>query len=118
MGQRIDRLRRRVSAIPGDVGRVLKGLVNRAANLWTRARDGAFSLGQTYNRDDPYYEWELGATEKHCRDCLMLNGRVHKASDWRLLGWQPQSPDLECGGFNCDCRFTQVAGPQDDQETN
>jgi hypothetical protein len=57
------------------------------------------------------YEWVLGATAVHCSDCLRLNGQVHSASEWRAAGISPQSPDLECGGWNCDCRLYPVDAP-------
>lgn len=99
-GSILDRLLGRVAEVAA-----LSVLVNRIAQLWTRSYDGAVSKGQTYAPDDPTYVWRLGATEKHCRDCLNLDGQVHTASEWRAAGIQPQSPDLECGGWNCDCRL-------------
>lgn len=54
------------------------------------------------------FRWELGNTEEHCTDCLALNGQVKTSSEWLSAGIAPQSPDLECGGWLCDCKFVQV----------
>ena len=50
--------------------------------------------------------WQLGRTERHCGTCAGLHGQV------RTLRWfldngyiprQPGNPNLECGGWHCDC---------------
>lgn len=51
------------------------------------------------------YEWILGRTEEHCRDCLRLNGQVHRLWAWHRREILPQSDKLACNGFNCDCRL-------------
>ena len=51
------------------------------------------------------YVWRLGNTREHCADCLRLDGQVHTADEWRRAAIRPQSPNLECGGWNCDCRL-------------
>jgi hypothetical protein len=54
------------------------------------------------------YEWVYGDTE-HCKDCLRLNGQVHRYKDWLAKGWQPASSRLFCKGFNCRCRLVKTA---------
>jgi hypothetical protein len=53
------------------------------------------------------YEWVYGDTE-HCKDCLRLNGQVHRFKDWLAKGWQPASSRLFCKGFNCRCRLVKT----------
>ena len=53
------------------------------------------------------FRWQLGGTEEHCETCLALSGVVMVASDWQKLGLRPQHPDLECGGWNCDCQLIE-----------
>jgi hypothetical protein len=48
--------------------------------------------------------WIYGDTE-HCNDCLHLNGIVAWASEWEEVGIRPQSSDLECGGWRCQCQL-------------
>ena len=51
-------------------------------------------------------KWKLGATEKHCTTCQALDGIVAYASEWEQSGLKPQNPpnpNLECGGWHCDC---------------
>ncbi len=53
-------------------------------------------------------EWRIGATEKSCKTCLKLNGKVATAAQWRISQYKPQSPpnaELECGGWRCDCKL-------------
>ena len=50
--------------------------------------------------------WNLGPTE-HCADCRGYGGQVKTAQEWddiyRQTGHKPQSVDLECNGYNCQC---------------
>lgn len=50
------------------------------------------------------FEWVYGDTI-HCKDCNRLNGQVHRLRDWHRKGLLPQSGDLECNGYNCQCRL-------------
>lgn len=86
-------------------------LVNRV-NLWRNQGNNAYNNGIVDSEptaDEPRYMWQLGNTERHCSDCLNLNGQIKTAAEWRAAGIQPQSPDLECGGWNCDCSLVLVA---------
>lgn len=55
------------------------------------------------DRQDAYYTWRLGATNEHCRDCAWANGRTFTIREWSAMGLMPQSNNLECGGYYCDC---------------
>lgn len=96
----LDQLRERAAAVAGRV------------RLWVNKSTAAFNMGKLFKEpirlddgtiEEIRYRWDLGATEKHCGSCLSLNGRVMTASEWRDAGIRPQSPDLECGGWLCDC---------------
>lgn len=55
--------------------------------------------------------WTLGATEKHCRSCLVLNGQVHRLKDFVNNGFYPKSDTLVCGaGKHCDCSLSPAPG--------
>jgi len=60
---------------------------------------------------EPRFVWVLGATEKHCSDCAAFAGKVLLQSEWARLP-SPQSPDLECGGWNCDCSLVATDEPR------
>lgn len=79
--------------------------------LWVVSAAAAYSLGQTFRRDDPYYRWRLGPTERHCADCSRLDGQVHTASEWNASGWYPRAGHLECTGRRCACGFEETSGP-------
>jgi hypothetical protein len=56
--------------------------------------------------------WRLGNTEKHCKDCLKLDGQRHKLSWFLGRGYVPRKPGsaTECGGYNCDCSIEDDDG--------
>ena len=59
---------------------------------------------------DLKYRWQLGPTE-HCVDCAKLSGRVYRGSIWQKYGILPQSHDLACGGWRCQCSLVQTDEP-------
>lgn len=52
-------------------------------------------------------QWVLGQAE-HCVTCAALAGIVAWAQEWDQAGIYPGSHDLECKGFNCQCRLVQT----------
>lgn len=90
-------------------GAMLKPLFARI-NLYTTRLKYMFALGQSSGCANKMMEWELGATEDHCADCLFYAGQVHRMSTWTRYNALPQARGLECGGWNCDCRLTETAG--------
>ena len=49
--------------------------------------------------------FELGNTQEHCADCSRLHGQVHTGRQWLRSGLMPQSRNLACHGWQCDCRL-------------
>lgn len=96
-----------------------KKLLNRLI-LWTFSAASLYAIGQlstgevlnqeTGQREEPRYRWQYGDTD-HCTDCLALNGVVLTASEWKRIGIRPQSPDLECTGRRCQCKFVLTNEP-------
>jgi hypothetical protein len=84
---------------------------NERTALWAGTILGLYAIGQTYRPDDPFLMWDFSPEKDHCADCARLNGQVHRASEWRASGWQPQSRSLQCRGYRCGCRFVEVEGP-------
>ena len=102
-------LREKVGGIADDVIRApILRIIERVSSLWTNALVGVFTNGQLHNPDDPTYLWMLGPTKDHCSDCGGLAGQTKTASEWARAGIRPQSPDLECGGWNCLCQLVEV----------
>ena len=52
-----------------------------------------------------------GILVHNCPDCSKYNGKVKRASYWQKIGAHPQSPDLACKGFNCDCKLEPTNEP-------
>ena len=86
--------------------------LNKESRLgkWVGFAMGVFTLGMLWLKGNPYLEWVYGPTE-HCKDCVRLNGQVHRASEWRKKRLRPKSRKLECKGFFCQCRFRKAEGP-------
>lgn len=76
--------------------------------LWAATAAGVYALGQLYRSVTVKYVWRIGATSRHCGDCIRLHGQVHSALEWRLSQFRPQGRNLACGGWNCDCRLDET----------
>jgi hypothetical protein len=78
------------------------------ANRWDEMRNRAliFAGGETP------LTWKLGKTEEHCTDCLGYANTTRTANDWQRIyeetGHRPQSRDLECHGYQCDCEMVKA----------
>lgn len=92
---------------PEDLGE--DGLSSRVG-LWIGALAGMYARGQLRRTGDPFYRWQVGATE-HCTDCQRLSGQVHSASAWLSSGWIPRGGNLSCHGFRCQCLLVDATGP-------
>jgi len=80
-------------------------IINKAA-LWSvRWRDVESRAFLAAMADRPV-TWHIGATEKHCPDCLWANGKTYRGSVWEKYNWHTQSQALSCHGYNCDCSLT------------
>jgi hypothetical protein len=94
-------------------GGKLAPLFQRAEAWILRARD-VMNQARVMACGDQKLMWELGITEKHCRSCAALNGKVKRASYWQQMGVRPQNPPnylLACGGWLCDCRLVPTSAP-------
>lgn len=74
--------------------------------LWVnKSLKKAYHLGLASTNNKQFYMWVLGNTIEHCTTCLTAHGQVHRLGTWVKAGILPQSNDLECGGWRCDCRL-------------
>jgi hypothetical protein len=77
------------------------------AQLWGKSLQ-QFNDAGLYSADrNGMYRWDYGFTE-HCKDCLRLNGQVHRLKTWKARELMPRSSKLFCRGFNCACRMTRT----------
>jgi hypothetical protein len=51
--------------------------------------------------------WVVNPVKEHCDTCVKMNGQIHKMKDYIKSGILPQSPKLECGGYQCGCNLVQ-----------
>ncbi|HXE63222.1 MAG TPA: 2'-5' RNA ligase family protein [Bryobacteraceae bacterium] len=80
------------------------------SQYWAGLVAGAVESGQSII-------WRIGATKESCRDCLeMASLGPMPAEDFAATGLYPQSFDLACHGFRCQC-FLEVA-PDDSEKAS
>jgi len=80
----------------------------RPSMWWNKSVEPSYFAGLASADRNGMYEWVLGVREKHCKDCLRLNGQRHRMRDWRRRGLLPKVDILACRGFNCDCRLVRT----------
>ena len=72
------------------------------SELWINRYNEVKNLAIQMSAADQKLIWQVGLTE-HCVDCVRLNGKVKRASQWLAAGIKPQDSRLNCGGFRCQC---------------
>jgi hypothetical protein len=77
------------------------------ANQFSRLRNRAM----LYFGGEKRLRWQEGDTIEKCGTCLGLDGQVRTAREWAALNIQPQDRQLECGGWNCECKFIVTNEP-------
>lgn len=87
-------------------GGLLGPLLTRG-EMWSNRYNDAKNQARTMACADKKLKWTLGPTE-HCKDCARLAGKVKRGSQWTI---RPQSPELECGGFRCQCQLVPTDEP-------
>lgn len=79
-------------------------------NIWANRWGETKAIAESMSCGDQKLRWQIGIAE-HCEDCLRLNGKVKRASDWATAGIHPKMPTLACGGWNCKCTFVPTNEP-------
>ena len=92
----------------GDEAR-LQEAVGRASAI-AAAVDELWYEGLASAAADRMYQWILGGTKDHCRDCLAYNGQRHRLSEWQAAGAMPNAYALECRGYHCECELQPSRG--------
>ena len=49
-----------------------------------------------------------GILVHNCSDCLKYSEKIKRSSYWKKIGAEPQSQNLSCQGYNCDCKFKKT----------
>lgn len=83
--------------------------VQNRIQMWAnKSLESIYQKGLVSADKNGMYQWVLGRTEEHCRDCLTLNGQIHRLRHYVKSGWLPKSSDLKCKGFMCDCKLVHM----------
>lgn len=94
-------------------GAKLQPVLDRA-ELWVNRYNEVKAKAQTMACGDKKLQWILGKTERHCKTCRKLHGRVHRASVWKRIDIYPRDTrpgKLDCHGFYCDCSLQETDLP-------
>ena len=82
--------------------------VQNRLDLWANRYPALRTAVYSQAAGDKKAQWQLGATEEHCRTCYGFNGRVYRRSTWAKNNALPQSQALCCKGFRCDCSLIET----------
>lgn len=77
------------------------------AELWANRYKDAKNKAKGMACSDKKLQWQIGPTESHCRDCSKYNGRIYRGKTWGDI--RPQSPNLACHGFRCQCQLVPTS---------
>lgn len=77
------------------------------ASMWGKSLQSFDDAGMLSADKNGMRIWRYGDTE-HCKDCLRLNGQVHRVKTWKARGMLPRSSALACHGFNCKCQLDRT----------
>lgn len=78
------------------------------AELWANRYNDARNQAKGMACSDRKLVWNIGPSEKHCRDCSKYDGRVYRGKTWGEI--RPQSSNLACHGFRCQCQLNSTSG--------
>lgn len=73
-------------------GGKLTPLYNRV-ELWVQRYQQVYTDGQMTAREDPKFKW-IRTAQEGCIDCLNVENKVKRKSQWERAGWQPQAHSL------------------------
>lgn len=85
----------------------------KPAMWYNRSIHPFYQQGELSADQNGMREWVLGRTEEHCSTCSAANTQRHRLKSWHARGILPKNngfADLECGGFNCECRLVPIRG--------
>lgn len=80
--------------------------VELRAQMWGKSLQAFLDRGTLVATKNGMFEWVFGDTD-HCKDCLRLNGQVHRMRNWAKSGWLPRASKLKCKGFMCKCKLVK-----------
>lgn len=87
------------------------GAIRKRVDRWVARYDRVEIRGYIIASRDKKLMWKISPVTESCKDCLMLNGRVYRASTWAKMNIEPASPRLECFGLNCGCILLETDNP-------
>jgi HK97 family phage portal protein len=86
----------------------LKSAAGKGATWFNKSVRPMYQAGFGSAAANMMVEWVLGRTEEHCKSCSGYNGQRHRYKSWMRVGAIPQSDELACNGFNCECNLVPV----------
>lgn len=77
------------------------------AMMWGKSLQQFTDKGLGSAAANAMFVWRYGLTE-HCKDCLRMNGQVHRYRTFEARGILPRSSQLACRGYNCQCTLIRT----------
>lgn len=79
-------------------------------NLWVnKGLDTTYNEGLMLGRGNKMLRWRMsGAVKQHCKTCLVADGQIHRARDWKKAKIMPRGDNLICNGYQCQCEFEET----------
>ncbi|MGB1285055.1 MAG: phage portal protein [Aggregatilineales bacterium] len=85
--------------------------IRKRVDRWVARYDRVEIRGYIIASRDKKLMWKISPATESCKDCLMLDGRVYRASTWAKMNIEPASPRLDCFGLNCGCILIETDDP-------
>jgi hypothetical protein len=78
------------------------------AMMWGKSLQQFTDKGLGSAAANAMFEWRYGLAE-HCKDCLRMNGQVHRFKTYEARGILPRANTLACKGYNCKCQLVRTS---------
>lgn len=90
----------------------LRELVGMRVNGYANSLEAVYQAGRMWGAKNKMLTWHLGRTQEHCQTCTRLDGKAHRAKWFLARNYIPRRPgaSMECGGYQCQCYFTDREG--------
>jgi hypothetical protein len=91
-------------------GGITESEVELRADMWGRkSLNDIFYTGYRIGGANKALTWHIGGTIDHCDSCKANDGVTKTADEWGQSGFV-QDRRLDCGGWKCECFYTDSQG--------
>lgn len=81
------------------------------AGLWAnKSLTPFYNAGLVSADKNGMYQWNEGDTVDKCKDCLKMDGQVHRLKEYKERDLMPPSHLTKCEGWQCQCTLSKTSG--------